>query len=75
VKGRLSPRATTIQHRNARLILSKDLLVSKTPGAYLLKQQQEMTAVKIVTERRRVLGTFAVTMADTFHARQSVGVD
>jgi hypothetical protein len=32
--------------------LSKDLLVSKTPGAYLLKQQQETTAVKIVTGRR-----------------------
>jgi intracellular sulfur oxidation DsrE/DsrF family protein len=44
------------------LILSKDLLVSKTPGAYLLKNQ-EMTAVKIVTGRRRVLGTFALTMA------------
>jgi hypothetical protein len=45
------------------LTLSKDLLVSKTPGAYLLKQQQEMAAVKIVTGRRRVLGTLALTMA------------
>src|SRR5712692_11076109 len=45
------------------MILSKDLLVSKTPGTYLLKQQQEMTAVKIVTGRRGALRTFALTMA------------
>jgi intracellular sulfur oxidation DsrE/DsrF family protein len=56
-------RATTIRDRDARSILSKDLLVSKTPGGYLLKQQQEMAAVKIVTGRRHVLGTFALTMA------------
>jgi intracellular sulfur oxidation DsrE/DsrF family protein len=45
------------------LIFSNYLLVSKTPDAYLLKQQQEVAAVKIVTGRRRVLGTFALTMA------------
>jgi hypothetical protein len=54
---------TKINDRDARVILSKDLLVSKTPGAYLLKQQQEMAAVEIVTGRRRVLRTFALTMA------------
>jgi hypothetical protein len=32
------------------LILSKDLLVSKTPSVYLLNEQQ--AAVKIVTGRR-----------------------
>src|SRR6266436_1258952 len=47
--------------RDARLILSKDLLVSKVPAAYLLKQ--EMTAMKIITGRRGVLRTFALTMA------------
>jgi hypothetical protein len=35
-----------MQDRDARLILSKDLLVSKTSSAYLLSQQQ--AAVKIV---------------------------
>jgi hypothetical protein len=39
-----------IQDRDARLILSKDLLVSKTPSAYLLNQQQ--TTVKIIPGRR-----------------------
>jgi intracellular sulfur oxidation DsrE/DsrF family protein len=43
------------------LILSKDLLVSKVPAAYLLKQ--EMTAMKMITGRRDVLGTIALTMA------------
>src|SRR6266436_6905043 len=47
--------------RDARLILSKDLLVSKVPAAYLLKQ--EITAMKIITGRRGVLRTFAFTMA------------
>jgi hypothetical protein len=56
------------------LILSKDLLVSKTPGAHLLKQQQEMTAVKIVTGRRCVLRTFALTMATSAIGVASAGV-
>jgi hypothetical protein len=43
------------------LILSKDLFVSKVRAAYLLKQ--EMTAMTIITGRRDVLRTFAVTMA------------
>src|SRR5258708_32579710 len=47
--------------RDARLILSKELLVSKVPAAYLLKQ--EMTAMKIIAGRRGVLRTFALTMA------------
>ena len=47
------------------MILSKDLLVSKTPGAYLLKQQQEMAAVKMITGRRSALRTFALTVATT----------
>jgi hypothetical protein len=46
------------------LILSKGLLVSKAPGAYLLKQQ-EMTAMKINTGRRSALRAFALTMATT----------
>jgi hypothetical protein len=33
-------RFAPIQDRDARLILTKDLLVSKTPSAYLLNQQQ-----------------------------------
>jgi hypothetical protein len=37
-----------IQDRDAPLILSKDLLVSKTAGTHLLKQQAT-TAVAIVT--------------------------
>jgi intracellular sulfur oxidation DsrE/DsrF family protein len=43
------------------LILSKDLLVLKTPGAYLLTTGD--AGMKVVTGRRGVLGTFALTLA------------
>jgi hypothetical protein len=42
--GQRGSRATTIKDCDARWILSRDLSVSKTPAAYLLKQQQEMPA-------------------------------
>jgi hypothetical protein len=42
------------------LILSKDLLVQNAPAAHLLKQ--EMTTMKMITGRRDVLGTLALTM-------------
>jgi intracellular sulfur oxidation DsrE/DsrF family protein len=43
------------------LILSKDLLVLKTPGAYLLTTGD--AGMKVVAGRRGVLGTFALTLA------------
>jgi intracellular sulfur oxidation DsrE/DsrF family protein len=43
------------------LILSKDLLVLKTPGAYLLTTGD--AGMKVVTGRRGVLRTFALTIA------------
>jgi intracellular sulfur oxidation DsrE/DsrF family protein len=43
------------------MILSKNLLVSKIPGAYLLNNGR--CGMKIVTGRRGALGTFALTMA------------
>src|SRR5258705_8650369 len=57
--------------RDARLILSKDLLVSKAPAGYLLKQ--EMTAMKIITGRRGVLRTLALTMATSAIGLASAG--
>src|SRR6476620_12713268 len=44
----------------ARLILSKDLLVLKTPGAYLLAAGD--AGMKVVTGRRGVLRTFGLTI-------------
>src|SRR5258705_3017668 len=43
------------------MILSKDLLVSKTPGAYLLNNGR--CGMNVVAGRRGVLRTFALTMA------------
>jgi hypothetical protein len=50
--------------RVARLILSKNLLVSKASGSYLPEDsKQGMTDMKIITGRRGVLRTFGLSMA------------
>jgi hypothetical protein len=48
----------------ARWSLAKDLMVSNGPAAYLLEsRKQEITAVMIITARRGVLRTFALSVA------------
>ena len=45
-------------------LIKKDLLASKDPAAYLHEDsKQEMTAMKIITERRGVLRAFGLSMA------------
>ena len=55
--------ASICADRDAWLILSKDLMVSKAPAPYLPENsRRETTTMKIVTGRRGALQTFALTM-------------
>src|SRR6267378_8147155 len=49
-------------------------MVSKAPGAHLLKNSKHEMAMKIVTGRRDVLGTFALAMATGAIGVASAGV-